>query len=107
MYDRAIMKIQRYMDEQLPELDITHPKYEFDIRSHARWAANEIIERLIREDSKLPSHITGKEPISELDIIQEFIDETEYCSYVKTDPDLQRMFNIAYNTATYIKCLFL
>ncbi len=107
MYDREIAIIREYMDKNLPELDNIYPKYEFDTRSYARWTANEILERLIIEDSKLPCHITGKEPRSVVEIINEFIAEVDYYFYISTDTRRQEMFNIAVNTANYIKHLFL
>lgn len=108
MYDRAIKTIREYIDKNLPELDSIYPKYEFDTRSYARWAANEILERLIMEDaSSLPCYITGEEPRSVLEIINEFIAEVDYYFYISTDVRSQEMFNIAVNTANYIKHLFL
>lgn len=108
-YEHAIRKIQDYMDKNLPEMDVIFPRYLFDIRSYARWAANEIIERLIREDSNFPPHITGKEPMTVLEVIDEFIDDIDSYSYktcAKGKPQLEEMLNVAYNTAKYIKCLF-
>lgn len=107
MYEQAIAKVKEYMDTQLPAMNSVYPNYLFDIRAYSRWAASEIIERLIEEDSKLPPHITGKEPMPEIDIIQDFIDETEYYSCMVTDPNMEKMFTIACNTGKYIKCLFL
>ena len=107
MYEQAIFTIQEYIDLHWPELDTPCQKYKFDTRSYSRWAANEIIDRLILEDSKLPSHITGKEPKSVVDIIEEFIRELNYCFSISDDVDRQEMFNIAVFSAEYILHLFL
>lgn len=108
-YDQAIIKIQNYIDTYLPEIDTVHPRYVFDIRSYARWAANEIIERLMREDSLLPPHISGKESMSVLEVIDEFIDDiTCYARNIdaEANPRIERMYTVSYNTAQYIKHLF-
>lgn len=107
MYDRAIIKVQAYIEEFLPELDSVYPKYMFDTRSYARWAANEILDRLIHEASKLPPHITGQEPKSVLSIIDDFILELDCYFYISKNSQTQDMFNVAKNTAQYIKHLFL
>lgn len=107
MYEQAIFTIQNYINAYLPELDTPYPKYKFNTRSYARWAANEIIDRLILEDSKLPPHISGKEPASVIEMIEEFIRELEYYFSISDDVDRQEMFNIAENTAKYILHLFL
>lgn len=106
MYDSAIVKVQGYIDEFLPELDSVYPTCIFDSRSYARWAANEILDRLMCEASKLPPHITGQEPRSVLDIIDEFISELDCYFYISRDGNTQAMVNIAEHTAKYIRRLF-
>lgn len=108
-YEQAITKIQDYVNKYLPEITTLYPRYKFDIRSYARWTANEIIERLIAEDSLLPPHISGKEPMTVLEVIDEFINDISYYSRNvngELDQNMERIFNVSYNTANYIKCLF-
>lgn len=107
MYEQAIAKVQQYRDTYLPEMHSVYPKYEFDTRSYARWAANEIIDRLIEEDSRLPPYITGRDAPTVVEIINGFIGELEYYFDISGDQRRQEMFNVAENTAKYILHIFL
>lgn len=97
--DEIIMKIQKYIDESLFEPHINWPKYEFLRRSYSRWAANEILCRILKESLKPPPYITGFEPEAPSAIIREFIDEMDYYSDISTDVKKQRIFIIAKETA--------
>lgn len=96
--EEVVLDIQKYIDQYLFEPRITWPKYEFSIRCYSRWAANEILNRIVEESMKLPQFITGREPRTSSSIIKEFIDEMDYYSELN-DGKNQRIFNIAKCTA--------
>lgn len=51
MYEAEISTIQDYIYECLFEPNIRWPKLEFDRRSYARWAADEILRRIRSEEN--------------------------------------------------------
>lgn len=73
MYEQDISKITTYMRKRNAQ---ALPKAE----SYAKWALNEILNRVLDETQKLPYHISGIEPEPVSDIIREFIAEMEYYS---------------------------
>lgn len=106
MYYSAISKIRRYMDERFPDTGKLFPYFKFKERSYARWAADEITDKLIEEASKLPPHITGKQPRTIIEIIDEVIRDLDYCFYTSKTVGTQEMFFIALDTAKKIRKLF-
>lgn len=107
MYDISIIKTQKYIDENLPELDNVHPTYAFDTRSYSRWAANELLNRLIYEDSKRSHRIEDSESINAISIIDGFISELDWYFWASTTVKTQEIFSIAKNTIQDIKQRFL
>lgn len=95
------------MDTQFPDMDTVFPEYKFRECSYARWAADEIIDRLIDEASKLPPHITGELPRSVIEIIDEAVQDLDCYFYNSNTVDTQEMFFIALDTAKKIRKLFL
>ena len=107
-YAAAIRTIQRYLDEKLPEpVRPPNPKAvdSFEERSHSRWAANELMERIMDEELKLPYHISGLEQKIPVEIAKEFIDELQYCWANADDPEKKRMFAAATYTVEDILSL--
>lgn len=100
----AIQKIQNYIDNRLPV--ISWPKCEFEVSTYSRWAAYEIMERIIDEASLLPPHITGREPKSYVQIIEEFIETLDRMFDISDTVQSQFMFSIAKDTARDILLLF-
>lgn len=96
MNELAVSVIQEYIDEYLFEPRSNWCKYEFNVRSYSRWAANEIIER-IRNDSE-------RSPVN---IISEFIREVDLCCEKTPTNQAQLIFEVAKETATDIVLLFL
>lgn len=47
MYEKTILAIQNYMNKYLFEPQINWSKREFLKRSYSRWAASEILERIM------------------------------------------------------------
>lgn len=74
-YAAAVAVIRRYLDEKLPESTCCWNKHEAKIRSYSRWAANEIMARIMEEELRLPYHISGLEQRVPIEIAQEFVDE--------------------------------
>lgn len=75
MYEQDIAKITTYMRKRNAQ---ALPKAE----SYAKWALNEILNRVLDETQKLPYHISGIEPEPVSDIIREFIEEMAYWSTI-------------------------
>lgn len=71
----------------------------FEKASYSKWAINEIIERIIFEADKLPPHITGEEPISHIEIIEDFADEMAYFTDYSSDNRKRFIFLVARDTA--------
>ena len=102
----AVSVIQDYINTYLFEPRKNWPEEEFAIRSYSRWAANDILERIINRSMILPNHITGLESKTLFGIIQDFIDEADYCSEMY-DKQSCNMFSIAKDVAMDIALLFL
>jgi len=107
MYETAISVISNYLDTHLSEQEKSWRTKEFKNRSYARWAATEILEKIIEEGFGLPSYLTGREPLSVLDIIINVKSEFEYCYEKCTDREFQTALLIAIDTADEIGCLFI
>ena len=106
MDDRDVLTLQDYINKHLFEPCINWPRHEFELHSYSRWAAYEILERVINETMKLPPHITGFERESTVDIIDNFINELDYYYDGSKDVRRQLMFAIARDEAKNILCLF-
>ena len=113
MCDMAISIISKYVDEHLCATDYlgqVNPKEikeYFEGLSYARWAAYEIVDRLNAEAERLPSCITGREPVPPVDIIAGFMDDLESYIYDGCSEKHERMFTIAKDVADDIILLFL
>ncbi len=75
--------------------------------SYFLWAADEIMDRVIAELSKLPSHITGVQPVSHIEIIKNFICEMEYLYEISHVPENKVIFMTAASTGKEILRMFL
>ena len=102
----AISTIKNYIDTYLFEPKNNWPEEEFAARSYSRWAADYILYRIIFDSKKLPYNITGIESKTFTDIIQECIDELDYCSEIR-DGKFCKVFSIAKEVAIDIALLFL
>lgn len=89
MDDRDVLIIEHYIHENFPFS--TTDVYE----SYSRWAADEILERVINEAMKLPAHITGVELMTSVEIVESFIDEMDYYSYIASDDAARIIFSTA------------
>lgn len=74
-YAAAVSVIRRYLDEKIPEPSIYWNKHELKMRSYARWAANELMSRIMEEELRLPYHISGLEQKVPVEVAQEFVEE--------------------------------
>lgn len=81
MYEQDIAKITTYMRKRNAQ---ALPKAE----SYAKWALNEILNRVLDETQKLPYHISGIEPEPVSDIIREFIEEMAYWSTIASTEEV-------------------
>ena len=81
MYEQDIAKITTYMRKRNAQ---ALPKAE----SYAKWALNEILNRVLDETQKLPYHISGLEPEPVSDIIREFIEEMAYWSAIASTEEV-------------------
>lgn len=99
MNEACLMRLIREYEEDY----ITQParvltKECFDRACFSSWAFDEIVSRLIDEMSRLPPHITGRDPIPYFDIIQEFIDNMNYMAETTTDYHKRFIFLVAKET---------
>lgn len=106
MDERDIAILETYIDMYLFTPSIGWFKDAFDVQVYSRWAANEILLRMMDEEMKLPPHISGVERRSTVEIIDEFIDEVEYCYLASKDPRKKMIFYVATNAAKNILILF-
>lgn len=96
MDDRDVLTMERYIFENFP-----HPSGD-KCDSYCRWAAEEILERIIDEASKLPSHITGIEPLTAEEIVESFIGEMELRTYESGSEEGRLIFSVARDEASCI-----
>lgn len=94
-YDRDILSIENYIDLYLEHLAIDTPECEFEIYAYSEWAANEVLERIMKEDERLPPHISGKELTPVTEIIEGFILDMDYFSSQTESIQKQLIFAIA------------
>lgn len=97
MDDRDVLRIEEYIRDDLPK-----SKEYFDLYVYSHWAAYEVLERVINEAMKLPPHITGKEPRTLVEIVEEFIDEMDYYYWASSWDKAKEMFAIARDEGTCI-----
>lgn len=107
MNEAAVSVIREYIEKCLFEPNFNWPKYEFDLRSYSRWAANEILERVIEETLRPPPNISGYETKSPINIIKEFIEEMDDFYEVSDSKRIQYICSIAREAAKDILYLFL
>lgn len=107
MYELAISLIGEYIEKEIPEPNKNWPNEFFKERSYARWAANEILLRVIEEELQPPVHITGRDPLTPVDIIIEFKSEMEFYYETCTNDRLRNAILIAIDTVDEIGCLFI
>lgn len=107
MDETAVLTIQKYIDDYLLEPRSNGPRRYLDQRSYSRWAAYEIQNRIIDEVSRLPPHITGRDLVSPIDVILEFISDMDYYHSLSDNKQSNLIFSIAIETAKNILYLFL
>lgn len=95
MHEDAAMEVIRYMDVHLFKPEIWWPADIFEERSYARWAANEILRRII-DDPFAPPDLIVVEFMCKMSALS-FVDETEN----------GRIFAIARETAENILYLLM
>ena len=86
--------VLKYIDEYLSEPIESYSTKGLGQRSYSRWAAYEIIERLMEYPFNPPD-----------EIVEAFIIEMTGYSYMAKDPRTARIFEIAMDTAEDILCL--
>lgn len=104
--EAAIDQINECFNTWLSEPQKDWPKEAFKERSYSRWAANEILLRLIEEELQPPVYITGRDPLTPVDIIFEFKSEMEFYYEICINDRLRDAILIAIDTADEIGCLF-
>lgn len=104
--EKAISDLGKYIDECLIEPCSKWAKKEFALRAFSRWAANELLDLFIKESSKLPPHISGKEPRTPLEITDDFIEQMDYYSEIATNQRTWAIFAIARDTIKELRYLF-
>lgn len=87
--------IYNYINEHLFAPDAAWSEHEFERRSYARWAACEIMDRVMRSEESEPFFI-----------ILYFMYQVDKLSELREDSDAEFIFKIARETAEEILELF-
>ena len=95
--EKVLMLLGHYIDEYLKLPDGNPKNNIFFVLSYSRWAAYEVYERIANETMILPCNVSGKEQVSAIDIIENFIDEMQELSEIKIETSY--IFEIAKETA--------
>lgn len=91
MHEEMIFAIQNYIDKYLFEPCSNWPKHEFDIQSYSRWAAFELIQRIMDN------------PFNDPDIvIESFLLEMAMFSHLEEESKGSCIFSIAKDAAADI-----
>lgn len=88
MNDQAIRTIIDYSNEHLFEPDSKWPQHEFELRSYSRWAAFEIVQRIM-DHPKTPARNT----------VEEFLIKMLYYSSLSDGTKPGTVYSIAIYTA--------
>lgn len=94
MNEIEVIIVQHYINEYLFEPTSSWPKESFEERSHARWAAFEIMHRLMDFPFDSPDMI-----------VEAFILELTMYLYLAKDEKTTKLFSVAKDTAEDILCL--
>lgn len=78
--------LERYVDENLFMPSPRWPTYEFDVRCYERWAANEVIYKIMHET---------EDPIV---IMQDFYKQVKKCMFEADSPEVRLIFSTAVET---------
>lgn len=95
MCDAAVSIIQEYVDKHFFSPSNTWCKYEFEKRSYSRWAAYEIIDRIMDKPFEIP-----------ICVIENFIFEMAMYACYGEDKHRSFIFQTAVETAEEIILLF-
>ena len=74
MFERELVRLRNYIDE-LDSDPINCIDGELQRNSYYKFAANEIMERLLEEESTLPIYIPDRMPYSATEIVENYIGE--------------------------------
>lgn len=107
MNELAICKIQKYVADNFKQTNGDVFSDSFKIVSCYRWAIDEILERLMDEAMRLPYHITGREEIPCIEIIEEFANDMDQCYIDSSSPQIRFIAYHARDAADDILKLFL
>lgn len=101
MNEACLMRlIHEYSEDYVTQPSRILTKDSFDRACFSSWAFDEIVSRLIDEMSRLPQHITGRDPIPYFDIIEEFIDDMDHMAETTTDYHKRFIFLVARDTGS-------
>lgn len=105
MDDRDVIIIEEYIQQCSikPEINPREPFF-FDLSSYSRWAVDEILRRTMCEAMKLPPHISGKESLSLIDVVENFIDDMDCYTHFASSDRAKEIFEIARDEG---KCVLL
>lgn len=103
MTDRDVLIVEEYISDNIVEPDNRDPNVIFKFHSYSSWAAHEILDRVIREASKLPPHVSGEESMSLEEVIDEFIEDMLYYKDIADATTVCAIFEIAIDEAVCMK----
>lgn len=109
MFNEAyvIAVIRDYIDGlEMDMVRCVHGNDTFFLYSYSRWAANELLDRIIEEVSKPPPFVTNDIPKTYIEIIEEFIENMDYLSEQCSHREQQCIFSTARYVGEEIMALF-
>lgn len=104
MDDKDVLLIEDYIRRNEYKPDLHEDRNFFELHSYSNFAMYEVLRRVICESMKLPAHISGKESLTLMEIVEAFIDEMDYYSNKSSHYRAKEAFEIARDEA---KCILL
>lgn len=95
MTEHDIRVIAEYAEDRLVEHDGRLDDSVIRANAYSDWAIDELLGRLIEEESKPPEYVTGRPSISTVEVIEDFINEMEYYRDTSSTEEQILLYSIA------------
>lgn len=103
MYEEAICIVKRYIEtcvyDEETDKDKIWPLKEFEVRSTAKWAAEEILAKLQEESMNPYPYLDGRMYADADEIIRQYAEDMDDCRFSAESEKTKMVFLIAGNTA--------
>ena len=95
MDEREVHPVTKYIEDRFMRDDSRDRFEDLETFSYSRWAAEEVLVRVVEETEILPEHISGIEARTLDEVIDEFIDDMSMFHEMSERLELRRIFWIA------------